>query len=558
MDGKQIIRRHASLWGAQANFRTYWDQLSYFVMPAQATFLGQVSEGLKRTERLFDSSAVMANERFAAAIESMLTPRSQIWHDLAPEDDDIADDPECKAYLDRVKQQLFAMRYRVGANFSSQTHENYLSLGGFGNMVLFVDDAVNHADIFRDSGPGTLYRAIPMQETVWECDHTGRVCALYRCFKLTAEQSVSQFGDKCPEKISKMAGTDNTETYEFIHYVGPNKAQTRARGPAGMPFESVYVLKADALEIDRSGYKCWPFGIGRYSMAPSENYGRGPAMASFPAIRTLNEEKKTVLRAGQKSVDPPILLYEEGVLEAFNQRPGAANYGMLTADGTPLAAPFENKANIPLGLELMQLEKGDINDAFLVSLFQFLSQRTDTMTAAEVYARQAQVATMLAPAMGRQQSEYLGAIIHRELQVGFDSGVFDSCGPMPDKLRRRGGAYKVEYTSPLSRAARAPQATAIIQTLQSAGEMAQLDPSVMLRFDLDAASQEIADINGMPAKLIRTDEQVAALKQQQEAEKQAAAVTQAAPALSQSELNLAQAAQARAGASAAPGVPAAA
>ncbi len=356
---------------------------------------------------------------------------------------------------------------------------------------------------------------------------------------------MKQFGPNCPPNISNLAETNPYGKHEFVHCVSPNEERVHSdRGFKGMEFSSFYVSAGTNSVVERGGYKTWPFGIGRYSVAPLENYGRGPGSTAFAAIRTLNEEKKTILRAGQKSVDPPTLLYEEGVLEAFNQRAGAANYGMLTADGQPLAVPFENKANIPLGLELMNIEKGDVSDAFLVSLFQFLSERTEQMTAAEVYARQAQVAMMLAPTMGRQQSEYLGPIIHRELQVGFDCGVFDAVGPMPRALAKRGGAYSVDYTSPLARAARAPEATAILQTLQSMGQMAQIDPDVIMRFDLDLSMQEVADINGMPAKLIRSDEQVAALKQQKQQQAQAAAIAQHAPGLSMAELNLAKARQA--------------
>src|SRR5258708_33669058 len=133
-------------------------------------------------------------------------------------------------------------------------------------------------------------------------------------------------------------------------------------------------------------------------------------MACFAAIRTLNEEKKTILRAGQKMVDPPILLYEEGVLEAFNQRSGAANYGMLTADGEELVKPFKIDANIPLGLELMKLEAQAVNDSFLTSLFQILVENPE-MTATEALIRSQEKGMLLAPTMGRQQSEFLGPLI---------------------------------------------------------------------------------------------------------------------------------------------------
>jgi hypothetical protein len=553
-DANSIVRQHAQLLSQQANFRRYWEEIAYYVIPAQATFLVQPTEGLKRTERLFDGSAVLACERFSAAVDGMLTPRAQIYHGLAPEDEDLADDKECKSWYDQATKVLFRLRYRTGANFASQTHENYMSLGAFGNMVLFVDDAVSHADLFDRVGPGPLYRALPMQECVWTTDHTGRVNTLYREFELEAQQALTQFGDKLPDDIRNGVEKHPYAKHKFIHCVKPNDDRVpRAGDFRGMEYASYYVAAAGNKMVDVGGYRAWPFGVGRYAMAPRENYGRGPAMACFPSIRTANEEKKTILRAGQKVVDPPVLLYEEGVLEAFNQRAGAANYGMLTADGQPLAMPFETKANIPLGIELLDREKGEINDAFLVSLFQFLSQRTDNMTAAEVYAREGQTAMLLAPTMGRQESEYLGAIVHRELQIASDSGLLP---PLPDKLKRRGARYKVEYTGPLAKMARATQGSAILQTVQALGELAQVDPNAALAIDVVKAAVELADINGVPADITRSYDEIQQIIAQRQNDQDAENIAQHAPGLSLAALNLAKAQQAAAGAGATAGAPA--
>jgi len=541
----EIIRRSAELQGAQANFRRYWEEIAYYVMPAQATFLVQPSEGLKRTERLFDSTAVIANQRFAAAIESMLTPQSQEWHKLQPDASDLSDDQQVKEYLDQVNEILFALRYRARANFQSQTQECYLSLGAFGNAALFIDE---------DIGSGIRYRCIPMQELGWAQDHQGRVDTVYRNFKLQNRQAVQKFRERCPPDIVKLAEMQPYAESEFIHCVEPNNERKASmRDSKGMRFTSTYVSKVGEMEVQNGGYRVFPYAISRYAVAPRENYGRGPAMAAFPAIRTLNEEKKTILRAGQSQVNPAMLLHEEGVLEAFNQRPGAVNYGMLTSDGTPLAQPLVTGANIPLGLELMNIEKGEVNDAFLTSLFQFLSQQRGDETAEEVRAREAQTATMLAPTMGRQQSEFLGPLIERELDVATAMGVLP---PPPKQLVMRGGGYKVSYQSTMARNMRLAEAGAIMDTIQALGVLAQIDPDAVDIMDIVAAAREVAEIKGVPAKLLRSDEEIAEIKAQKQQAMQAQAVAEHAPGLSKAALNLAQASQA--GAAAAPPAAAAA
>lgn len=533
----EIIRRESRLQGDQANFRRYWEEIAYYVMPAQATFLVQPMEGMKRTERLFDATAQTANQRFAAAVESMITPQGQEWAKLQPDASDLSDDQEVKQYLDQVNEILFALRYRARANFQSQTQECYLSLGAFGNAALFIDE---------DIGSGIRYRCIPMQEVVWTQDHQGRVDSVYRKFKLQNRQAVQKFGDMCPAEIVKQEAQSPYEETEFIHCVDPNpdyKASKRDFG--GMKFRSTYVSLKGECVVQSGGYRCFPYAISRYAVAPRENYGRGPAMAAFPAIRTLNEEKKSILRAGQKAVDPPLMLHEEGVLEAFNQRAGAVNYGMLTSDGTPMAQPLVTGANIPLGIELAKIEKDEINDAFLTSLFQFLAQQRGDETAEEVRARQSQTATMLAPTMGRQQSEFVGPCIERELDIASMMGMLP---PAPKQLIQKGGGYKVVYQSTMARNMRMDEASAIMDMIQVLGVLTQIDPDAADIMDIVAAGREVADIKGVPAKLLRSDDQIAALKAQKQQAGAAENIAEHASGLSKAALNLAQAGAASAAA----------
>ena len=77
-DANSLIREYDSLWNQQGNFRSLWNVCAQFCMPAWDNFLGEFAEGVNRNTRLFDSTAVVANERFAACMESMLTPRSQV------------------------------------------------------------------------------------------------------------------------------------------------------------------------------------------------------------------------------------------------------------------------------------------------------------------------------------------------------------------------------------------------------------------------------------------------------------------------------------------------
>jgi hypothetical protein len=122
-------------------------------------------------------------------------------------------------------------------------------------------------------------------------------------------------------------------------------------------------------------------------------------------------------------------------------------------------------------------------------------------------------------------------------------------------LIQAGGVVDIQYASPLNRAQRSEDGVAILRTLESVTPLAQVDPSVLDVFDAEAIVRELADINGVPAKVLRTPDQVKALKDQQAQASQAQALLQAAPVVSGSVKDLAQA-QALAGAAPAQQAPA--
>lgn len=536
-DVNTILKHQAQLASERVNFDSWWQQVAYRVMPAEAQFTVQSEQGTHRTERLFSGKAVTCNERFAAVMEDLLTPRTQMWHMLAPESEGLAESQSVKAFFEEVNKVLFTMRYRPRANFASQKHQGYLSTGAFGNSCMFIDEEV---------GAGPRYKQIHMSEVHWAEDQYGALDTLYRRFKMRARNALQRFGDQLPEKIRKDAEKNPFQQHEFIHCVRPNAERIASRRDyRGMPWASYYVAVEAKQMLDVGGYTSWPYAIGRYMLATNEVYARSPAMACWPAILTLNEEKKTVLRAGQKEVDPPILLTEDGALEPFNLRPGALNHGTVAQDGTPLAVPFKTGANVPLGLELMELESTEIDDSFLVTVFQVLVDNPQ-MTATQVLEIAQQKGILLAPVMGRQHSEDLGPLIARELDIAAKAGLLPD---MPDELIEAGGGYKVEYRSPLARAMRAQDGVAIMRTFEAAPAAMQIDQSVSLVVDVQGAFRELAEINGVPAKYIRDKQTVAQIQQQRDAAEQAAKAIAVAPEISQATLNAAKAEQLRSGTS---------
>lgn len=538
-DLNSLCRDFDTIKADRYNWESWWQSIAERVLPSQAQFTTRDSEGEKRTERIFTGKPIIDCERFAAVLEDLLTPRTQLWHSLAPEDDEITEDQAVKEYLERLNKAVYSQRYRPAANYASQKQQGYASIGAFGNSAMFIDERV---------GGGLRYRQCHLSEVYWKESHEGRVDTVFREFELDKRQAEARAAEErwdLPRQIVDC--TDPYRKFTFLHVTRPNAERVASRMDyRGMPYSSHYLVPQYKHTCKVGGYWSWPWAIGRYHLGVREIYARSPAMAAWGAILTLNEEKKTVLRAGQKEVDPPVLLQEDGLLDAFNMRSGALNYGAVSNDGTPLAIPFKSGANVPLGLELMQLEQAEIEESFLVSIFKILAEHPQ-MTATQVLEITQQKATLLAPTMGRMQSEDLGPQLEREIDLlSRDSRFSWILEEMPDALREAGGAYKIEYRSPLARAMRSQDGVAIMRTFEALPAAASIDPDAALVMDVPAALRELADINGVPAKLMRDKKTVDAMKAQRAESEQMTQAAAMAPEMSEAALNAAKAEQLRA------------
>lgn len=542
-----IIREFSQFQAFRNTTASHWEEVAQLILPTSRNtfFYGNYNwPGQKKTQQQVDASGMMALHRFAAICDSLLTPRNMPWHGLMANNDYVMKDRETRLWFEQVTKILFKFRYTPLANFAAQNNNCFQSLGAFGNAVMFV----NAFDGRQHHGTrGIRYKAVPMGECFFGENHQGVVDRVVRWFRLTARQAVQKWGiERLPINLQAPLMQHSQYLYNFLHCVRPREDYDPERlDHKGMPFGSYYVsIEGKCLMAPESGFRVFPYGISRYDQAPNEVYGRGPAMMVLPALKTLNAEKTTFLKQGHRASDPILLTTDDGVVD-FKMRPGALNKGGMSQDGKLLVGTVP-VGNIQITEKMMDEERALINDAFLVNLFQLALNLKDLpqMTATQVVEIMNQKGILIAPSMGRQQSEYLGSMIERELDVLGAQGLLPA---MPPRLREAGGEYQVVYTSPLALAARSGEAAGFIRAVETSKEIVNItgDRGYLDWADFDAAMPEIARIQSSPERWIASDDQITAKRRaraQQEAKQQA---IQAAPA--QAALMSAQAKQAKAG-----------
>lgn len=484
------------------------EEISELIRPNSRNtfFYGSINwPGTKKTQSQIDATGMMALSRFGAICDSMLTPRNMQWHELKADSDYVMKDRLTRLYFDEVTRILFKYRYAPLANFTSQNQNNYQELGAFGNGGMFIDALDSR---LAHGARGIRYKSLPFGEIFWRENHQGMVDGFVRWMKLTAAQAAQKWGkENLPANLISPLQSHSQWLYTFLHCVRPRDDYDPGRYDARrMPFGSYYVsVDGQCLMAPEGGYRCLPLAPMRYEMAPGEVYARGPAAMVLPSLKTLNAQKTTFLKQGHRAADPVLLTTDDG-LTNFNLRPGALNPGGMNMDGKALVGVLPT-GNIQTNEKMMDMEKELIRDAFLESLFRLILDEK-VLTATQVTEIVNQKGILIGPTLGRQQSEYLGPMIDRELDVLADQGLLP---PMPPRLQEARGEYRTVYTSPLARTQRAGQASGFMRAVETSKEVVAItqDPSHLDWADFDTAMPEIADIQGAPVRWTASPEAIA-------------------------------------------------
>jgi hypothetical protein len=492
---KTIMARFDRLKTGRQNWETHWQEVADYMQPRKADVTKTRSKGDKRTEQIFDSSPIQAVELLAASLHGMLTNPSTPWFSLRYKDEGLDADDEAKLWLEGVTETMYTAFNR--SNFQQEIFELYHDLITFGTAAMFIEEDQNDLLKFSTRHINEIY--------VTENDK-GRIDTVYRRFKITLRAAAQQFGGGLSEEAKRKVDKDPFDEIDILHAVYPRQDFNPAKkDKQNMEFESVYLEYKNGNELSVGGFVEFPFVVPRYLKASHEIYGRSPAMTALPDVKMLNEMSKTTIKAAQKQVDPPLLVPDDGFLLPVRTVPGGLNfYRSGTRDRIE---PLNIGANNPLGLNMEEQRRNSIREVFYVN--QLMLQQGPQMTATEVIQRNEEKMRLLGPVLGRLQSELLKPMIDRCFAILLRNNQFAQA---PDFLS--GQDIEIEYVSPLAKAQKSTELSSITRAIEILGSLANVAP-VFDYINFDALVKHVADLVGVPQKVLKLQSQVNAEREQQ-------------------------------------------
>lgn len=530
-------KRHSALDAAFNSWRADYITISDFILPRRGRFLTtDINKGSKTNNKIINPSATYALRTMSAGMMAGLTSKSRPWFRLVTTDIQVMESPGVKEYLHEVEVILRAIFAK--SNFYKALPVLYTELGGFGTGCMIIDEDFEKVIRCTTHTAGS-YRLATNKD--------GLADTLYRDVPFTVQQVVEKFGyENCSKNTQTMYNAQQYDKYvDVVHVVERRKVRDHNLATAdNMPIASIWYEKSsnEGKLLRDSGYEENPLVAPRWIVDSSEVYGTGPGHDVKGEVKALQVKEKKLAQAIEKEVNPPMTGPTSMEGKANSVLPGHISFVDTRQGQNGFQPAYQIRPDVQKLVSNITESERRISRGFYEDLFLMMTQSDRRqITAREVDERHAEKLLMLGPVIERISEEGLDIAIDRTFAIAERNGML----PEPPEALQ-GKNLKIEYISILAQAQKAVATdgieglVAFMERAASAQIAGGAEPTVLDKFDFDQAVDEYADALGTSPKLVRSDDVVQAIREQNERMKQAQAAAQAAQQAAQTGRDLSQ------------------
>lgn len=507
---EQIQKRSARLDSEFEGFRKKGVEIQQYVCPWRGRFLAGESENEDRGE-LFNDQSIHntmifgAVQTASAGIKSGISPSSRPWFRVGSEDSRMSELGAPARWLAHVQRLMYAIFQR--SNVYDSLQELYTEDLIFGTCA---------AAVLPDYESVMRMRSFTFGEYRLAQDHRKVFNALSRKFYSTVDQIVGEFGEENVSDAVKKAYQDGNLEQKFMlrGLIEPNDDRINVKDALGRDWRSLYWEQGATSDqiLSVRGFEQFPIIGSAWETVGGQVYGIGPGHLNLRNGKRLQRLEEDSLQQLALQNKPPLVsdsankdvLVNTGPwgITRGNDAPGSTRQGIR-----PLYEVRPNTQELEYKIE--RVEKA-IKDGFFNNIFLMISNSSeDIKTAYQVARMMEEKYSVLGPVIERSQ-KMLGQLIQLTFAYALDAGLIPEAPP-----ELQGTELKIEYISILAQAQKIAGLQSINETMAFVSTASQIWPEARFKFDALQAVDEVAEVNGTPPSVIRSDDAVAEMMDQE-------------------------------------------
>ena len=509
-----------------------WQEFAQNFYPERADFLVQRFIGYEFASHLVTGEPMLARRDMSNLVASMLRPRGQPWFFAQTNDERINKDPDAKKWLEWATEIQRKFMYERRSQFTRATKEGDNDFVTFGQCVLQVRE--------NSAMDGLVYYCHHLRDVAWLENAELEMEQVHRDAKMRAPAIIDTFGrpgggrQPLDPKITEALIKDPSRQWKIRHIMIPrdqydlkDSSEERKRPGSRLPYVSIYLDCENERIIEEVGRPSVDYIIPRWQTVSGSQYAHSPAtVVALADARMLQQITLTLLEAGQKSVDPPLIATSEMIQGGVNTFAGGITWVDAEYDekmGEVLRPLTIDRGGFSWGDALQQRITDTIKRAFFLDQIAMPAQQGE-MTAYETQVRFEEYMRRALPLFEPMEAEYNGTLCDATFEILLRNGAFGRVQDMPAILQ--GQEVKFSFASPLQQAQNRANSQAFMESANLLKIAAELDPTSVHVFDTQTAIRDALEGAQAPATWLNsvdTMQQMAAAQQQQQQEQAMAA-----------------------------------
>ncbi len=500
-----------------------WQDMAQNFYVERADFTVQRTVGTEFASHLITGQPAMARRDMANTLSAMLRPRGQPWFSAVTSDEGINKDPDAKKWLEWATEIQRKFMYENQAKFIRSTKEGDNDFVTFGQAVLEVRENRNL--------DGLIYLCYHLRDVVWQENAELDIDQVHRDGRQRPSQMIQTFGRKgtIHPKVMAASSKDPSKFFKTRHIVMPrdqydlsDSPDEKKRPGSRLPWVSIHVDVENEHILEECGRHGLDYIIPRWQTVSGSQYAHSPAtVIAISDARMLQQISLTLLEAGQKSVDPPLIATAEMIQGGVNTYAGGITWVDAEYDerlGEVLRPMTIDRGGFSWGDALQERITKTIQEAFYLNQIS-MPDTTGDMTAYEVQKRFEEYIRRALPLFEPMETEYNGAICDKSFEILLRNGAFGAPRMMPQVLR--GQEVKFSFSSPLQKAQNRANSQAFMESANLLKIALEFDPSVRHVVDTETALRDALEGAQAPATWFNSKDDVAQMKQADQAQAQA-------------------------------------
>lgn len=509
MDIKQLRELVDKLFTERSGFMSLCQEIGENFYPERAQFTMRKDLGDEFAGSLMTSYPLLCRRELGDQIGMMLRPTNKPWFSAGVVDDSRLDN-DAKRWLQWATGVQRRAMYDHVSLFTKATKQCDHDFAAFGNGPISVR--------LNQARTALLYRAWHIKDVVWTEDDEGNINLVALKWRPRLYDLIKRFGDKTHPTLRDKSSRDPLQEACVYHIVCAQDMYDGAKPRKDVPYWSLhYDVDHDHLMEAVQQYNR-EYIIPRWQTVSGSQYALSPAtMIALPDARLIQAMTYTLLEAGEKAVNPPLVAKHDVVRNDVDLRAGSITWVDTEYDerlGEVIRPLQGDSRQIPLGIDMQRDSRAMIMQAFYLNKLT-LPQRAPEMTAYEVGQRVQEYIRGALPLFEPMEASYNGQLCDVTFDLLMRSGAFGSLDSIPQSLSN--ADIHFTFISPLHDAIEQQKGQKWMEAKALVADAMTIDQSAIAMLDAKTALRDTLEGIGTPAKWMRSEATVQQIEEAQQA-----------------------------------------